>query len=231
MPTHRQRSFIAEVTAQSGTFHFLDQLHGGPVILETTEIQPPAKRPKTFPYFAFMRGFRGRPGKPGKGVFRGVLVASQMPHGSNDRREKVKRYNDSHYLGHRAETVDVPPLHLYFRSVENGYRLYVRSKVRFGKAIFMLSEQCLGASTHESEGRYANLFHLLNADNQKLDPTVAGDSFTFRLAQVNQNTPFLLRTFKKAAYTYICAEGEGPLELNMRILQRNAPYLSNPGEV
>ncbi|MEN5236315.1 MULTISPECIES: hypothetical protein [Pseudomonas] len=225
MPTHRQRSFIAQVTAKNGTFHFLDQLHGGPVILTSKEIQPPDKKSKASTRFVFLRSFRS------KGVSRWVLVGSQLHRERKQGGVKVKRYNESHYLGHRAETVDVPPLHLYFRSVENGYRLYVRSEERFGKAIFMLSEQCLGAATHESEGRYANLFHLLNADNQKIDPTVAGDSFTFRLAQVNQNTPFQLRTFKKAAYTYICAEGEGPLELNMRILQRNAPYLSNPGEV
>lgn len=232
MPTHRQRSFIAEVTAQNGTFHFLDQLHGKPVSVETTAIQQPAERSKITPYFGYMRGYRGF---RGRGVSRGVLVGSQMPngsaHGASANGTTVTRRDESHYLGYRTETVDVPPLHLYFRSVENGYRLYVRSAVRFGTAIFLLSEQCLGAATHESEGRYPNLFHLLNADNRKIDPKAVGDAFSFRLAQPNQNTPFQKRIFKGITHTYISAQGEGPLVLNLRILQRNAAYLSDPDEV
>lgn len=232
MSSHRQKSFIAEVTAEHGTFNFLDQLHGTAATLESKAAPVASADSINWDLLAEMRGFKG--GR-GVGFSRRVIVGSQLPgprrsgHKTTQKTEPPR--DESHYLGHREALIDVPPLHLYFRSVEGGYRLYVRSNVRFGKALFRMSEQCLGASTYEQEGRDPDLFQLLNQDNNRIDPTVIGDRFDFRLALAGQSTPFQLRKFQNNPYTYASSKGGPPLQLSMRILQRNAPYLSAPDEV
>lgn len=219
MLTHRQRSFIATLESVEGTLNFLDQLHGRPIVLGAPE-RTPEHSPK-FEDIA-LAGFGRR--------FRIARRLGKLTRPAPETAIPVGR-NESHYLGHVPEHVDAAPLQLYFRSMENGYRLFVRSPVRYGKSFYIHAENCVCALDSPHEGSYASLFDLLDENDAPIAYEALEDDMTLRLGPAGKGTALMLRTFAGLPYTYICTQGQRPLELRLKIQQRNAAYVSAPDEV
>ncbi|MGN8252394.1 hypothetical protein [Pseudomonas sp. SMV7] len=226
MLTYRQRSFIATLKAVDGSLHFLDELHGGPTELEKTSPSEPGNLTAGGLATA---GFASR-------MFRNVAIRQYLNSQSDSTKktEQVKKpikRDESHYLGHVSDTLDLPPLTLYFRRVENGYRLFVRSEIRYGLALYIHDEDCVGAFRSPLNGAYSTLFDLLDCDDTPIAFEDLADQATVRLAPAGRQNPLMLRTFNGVPFTYICKQGQHPLELRLNILERNAAYLSDPDEV
>ncbi|MCX2890072.1 MULTISPECIES: hypothetical protein [Pseudomonas] len=225
MLTYRQRSFIATVEAVDGTMHFLDQLHGGPAELEKT---PPNKSGPLTSGGLAMAGFAGR-------MFRINALRRSRNQANTQKapapaKQPAKR-DQSFYLGHVPDTLELPPLSLYFRRVDNGYRLFVRSQVRFGLALYIHDEDCVGAFRSPLNGAYPTLFDLLDTNNSRISFEDLDDQAIVRLAPAGRQEPLMLRTFNGIPFTYICKKGQQPLELRLNIVERNAAYLNHPDEV
>jgi len=207
MLTHRQRSFIATVEAVDGSLNFLDELLGKPAEFATPSITIPARRVNTalprFPPLYVDFPAEVRPGK---------------------------KQDDSNYLGHVPDAVDVPPLHLYFRCVDNGYRLFVRSSVRYKRALYIHDENCVCALTSPFNDKYPTLFDLLDTHNTPIAFDDLEDEAIVRLTPAGKRAPLMLRSFKGNPFTYISTQGQQPLELRLHILERNAAYLNDPDE-
>ena len=118
MLTDRQRSFIATVEAVDGTFNFLDQLLGKPAEIVTPSLYVPPQTVRP-PWI------NGRLMPPT------TIPAKVIP---------SRKQDDSNYLGHVPDTVDIAPCHLYFRCFDNGYRLFVRSSVRYKRALISMTK-------------------------------------------------------------------------------------------
>lgn len=219
MLTHRQRSFIATVVAPEGCFNFLDQVLGTPALLDgkpAAAVNTPSLADVVLAKF-------------GRGIWARRFAKHAAP-------EKPKpagsdRRDESHYLGYGDNVSDAEPLTLYFRSVEKGYRLFVRSKVRYGLGLYVHAENCVCALKTPHDGKYSTVFELLDENNSLLDYETLQDQTNFRLSVAGRRTPLMLRTFRGIPYTYICTEGASPLELSMSIVERNAAYLNDPDEV
>ncbi|WP_027595328.1 hypothetical protein [Pseudomonas sp. LAIL14HWK12:I7] len=232
MLTHRQRSFIATVEAVNGSFNFLDELLGRPAEIGGTSTSSPQK--PTMAGIAHA-GWAGR-------FFRHTVITTRGNRGSREpiyvqnptpvvKPVEPSKRDESNYLGYVAEAVDVAPLHLYFRSVEKGYRLFVRSSVRYARALYIHKENCVCALPSPFDNTYPTLFELLDCDNIPITFASLEDQAIVRLAPAGRQTPLMLRTFKGVPYTYVCTQGQSPLELRLNILERNAAYLNDPDEV
>lgn len=208
MLTDRQRSFIATVEAVDGSFNFLDQLLGKPAVLVTPPITIPAglqKIPKA------------------RGYLQTVMVPEHVIPGS--------KRDQSNYLGHVHGPATAPPLCLYFRCIDNGYRLFVRSSVRYKHALYIHEENCVCALNSPFNGVYPTLFDLLDTNDTPIAFDDLEDETIVRLTPAGKRAPLMLRSFKDNPYTYICTKGQRPLELRLHILERNAAYLNDPDEV
>jgi hypothetical protein len=191
MASHRERSFIASVSSESGSLGYFGQLH-------TERLVNP------FHNFSWL----------------GL---------STD-------YYASHVLGHVREPRAIPTLHWYFRSTDTGYVIFVRSQQFFGRFIGF-RKSSLGALSTKEEGR--SKFHF--------DPDIGGepqlgDEFVTRLISLDKGKPLCLRDqyfryrvtkhgFENKHCTYLAADGGAPLQLRLKIVQTNVPYLDNPNEV
>ncbi|MCX2685914.1 hypothetical protein OO306_10205 [Pseudomonas sp. DCB_AW] len=208
MLTHRQRSFIATVEAVDGSLNFLDELLGKPAEFMTPSTYLPARRtnislPRFAPHYV-------------------DLPAEVIPG-----KKKIK----SNYWGHSPDTIDVAPLQLYFRCVDEGYRLFVRSSVRYKHALYLHDENCVCALTSPFNGVYPTPFDLLDTNNAPLAFGDLDDQATVRLTPAGERAPLMLQTFKDNPFTYVSTQGQQPLELRLNILERNAAYLNDPDEV
>ncbi|MCI0912721.1 hypothetical protein OSW16_04700 [Pseudomonas putida] len=225
MLTNRQRSFIATVEVVDGTLHFLDVLHSGPAELEKTSTSPPG---------SLTAGGLATAGFASRTFRRALRRAGQNEARRKDEPKKIEqpvKRDESHYLGHVSNTVSCPPLKLYFRRVDNGYRLFVRSEVRHGHALYIHDEDCVGAFRSPLKGAYPTLFDLLDCDDTPIPFEDLADQAIVRLAPAGRRTPLMLRTFNGVPFTYICKQGQQPLELRLNILERNAAYLNDPDEI
>ncbi|ATP51929.1 hypothetical protein CR512_22325 [Pseudomonas putida] len=232
MLTHRQRSFIATVEAVDGSLNFLDELLGSPAEIGGNST-PTTQKPT-------MAGI-AHAGRAGR-FFRNTVITTRGNRGSRApvyeqnptsvvKSVEANKRDESNYLGYVAEAVDAAPLHLYFRSVEKGYRLFVRSSVRYARALYIHKENCVCALPSPFDNAYPTLFELLDCDNIPITFASLEDQAIVRLAPAGRQTPLMLRTFKGVPYTYVCTQGQSPLELRLSILERNAAYLNNPDEV
>jgi len=208
MLTDRQRSFIATAEAVEGSLNFLDELLGKPAEFVTPSVTIPARTvhielSRAPSYYA--------------------ELPSQVIPGQNK--------NKSNYLGYLTRAIDVAPLQLYFRCVDNGYRLFVRSSVRYKRALYLHEEHCVCALTSPFNGVYPTLFDLLDTNDTPIAFDDLGDEAIVRLTPVGERAPLMLQTFKDNPFTYICTQGQRPLELRLNILERNAAYLNDPDEV
>jgi len=208
MLTHRQRSFIATVEAVDGSLNFLDELLRKPAEFVTPSITVPARTVNTAPP-------------------RFASHCVELP-------PKVipgKKQDKSRYLGHLPSAIAIAPLQLYFRCVDDGYRLFVRSSVRYKHALYIHEENCVCALTSPFNGVYPTLFDLLDTNDTPITFDDIGDEVIVRLTPAGERAPLMLRTFKDNPFTYMCTQGQRPLELRLTILERNAAYLNDPDEV
>jgi len=208
MLTHRQRSFIATAEVVDGSLNFLDELLGKPAEFVTPSITIPARTENIAP-----------------GRFASIYV---------DFPPEVipgKKQDKSNYLGHLPSVVDVTPLQLYFRCVDDGYRLFVRSSVRYKHALYIHEEHCVCALTSPFNGVYPTLFDLLDTNDTPIDFDDLEDETIVRLTPAGKRAPLMLRSFNDNPFIYISTQGQQPLELRLNILERNAAYLNDPDEV
>lgn len=147
----------------------------------------------------------------------------------------------SHFLGHVSGNSPVQPLQWYFRSTDDGYVIYTRSQTFFGHYIGY-SNGYFGAFSTEAEGRSTfRLEPVVGEEDSYGEEVGEGDEIITRLVSLDTGKSLCLREqgFKYRAWkswqskpcTYVAANGGAPLNLHLKIVQTNAPYLSNPDEV
>lgn len=220
MLTDRQRSFIAEVTAARGTLHFLDKVIGqSKYTAEQQALALCLENPETryqCPDEAY-----DLPEDVREEIAQEAII------------ERAARTTLSHYLCYSSEDVDVPPLRIYFRYVDNAYRLFVRSEHHFGKALFFMEGDGLGAFKSPHDGEYSTLFSLLQPNNARLDFNGLADEQTVRIALAGKTRPLQLRKNTNPYFqnAYVSTEGHRPLQLKLKVIEINVPYLDNPDEV
>lgn len=148
--------------------------------------------------------------------------------------EKQVTYQDeSHFLGHLAQGENAEPLRIYFRSVRDGYRLYLRFGPRSGDALYLHNSGCVGAFKVVPGGAEPTVFQLLNANNQYVSPLhLLHDHVRVRLAVEGTKAPLRLRRYAHSPFTYLGCAGDGePFDFSLHTVERNAPWLSQPDEV
>ncbi|MBV4456564.1 hypothetical protein KVG96_01170 [Pseudomonas sp. COR58] len=143
-----------------------------------------------------------------------------------------KRHNDSHLLGHRdrQEIVDPAPMTIYFRCTDDYYHLYIRSHVVYsGHCVSKDHAGFLGAFL--PAGRDTTSFNLLSLDNQVITlRDLPRDTHRVRL-QARNARPVGSILRRGAPYRYMGETDEKGIVFTLRILERNASFLSDPDEV
>lgn len=146
-----------------------------------------------------------------------------------------KKVDDSHLFGSQPITASVAPkpLKLYFRLTNDGYKLYVRTEGSyFGKGIFLDSSGAAGAFAVDRKD--PTPFNLVTPDGQrvKLEDLTSN---TTNIQLEHKGTGIKLHRYRKtnSPYHYLAASSSNssPFTLPLEILERNAPWLSNPNEV
>ncbi|MFJ4194803.1 hypothetical protein [Pseudomonas sp. NPDC089534] len=143
-----------------------------------------------------------------------------------------KRKNDSHLLGHRSRQ-DIPdpaPLTIYFRCTDDYYHLYIRSHpVYAGHCLSKDPSGFLGAFL--PAGRDTTSFNLLNLDNRVITlPDLTRDTHLIRLQARSARHVGSLRR-RGAPYLYLGETDQEGIVFKLRIIERNASFLSAPDEV
>lgn len=194
MDTHRQRSFIAAVSSESGKLGYLNQLH-------SESLYHP------FGGFSWIRF------SPNSGA---------------------------HILSHVGGSWNAPLMHWYFRSTDSGYVIYIRSPQFFGRFIG-LSEGYFGAlSTSAEERSKFRLEPVAGEESKRGEEIGEGDEVMTTLVSLDTGNALCLRqagfnyragkTWQRKNCNYVAADGGEPLNLRLKIIQMNAPYLNSPDE-
>jgi hypothetical protein len=144
----------------------------------------------------------------------------------------TRTYDDSHLLGSRpqSEVKNITPLKIYFRCTDDYYHLYIRSHETYtGRCISKDDAGVLGA--FPAAGSDTTTFNLLNLKNQTITlDNMANDVQWVRLKA--RNSGHIGAVFRRGApYSYLAGVEEEGIVFKLHILERNAPYLSNPDEV
>lgn len=143
---------------------------------------------------------------------------------------KPQSRDDSHFLGLRPEVpVDAKPrLLLYFRYTGSDYRLYIRTPgPYYGKCLSISDEGLLGAFPTTG----STTFNLIDNRGRLLTlDTIKTETLSIYL-RVRDSGLVHVHKVHDSKYIYIADKGAAPLSFNLRIQERNAPYLSHPDEV
>lgn len=140
--------------------------------------------------------------------------------------------NDSHLLGSRAqeEIEAIAPLTLYFRCTNDYYTLYIRSHGPYtGHCISKDSAGVLGAFL--PAGSDTTSFNILGSQNNiRTLEDMPNDIHRVRLKARNSGHIGALRR-KGAPYSYLAEIEKQGVVFKLRIIERNASFLSNPNEI
>lgn len=143
-------------------------------------------------------------------------------------RESNHYEDHGHLIGYSAEPrSDV--IRLYFRHTERGYVLYVREGRYFGKAIGMNRHGHYGAFAPDS-ANVAKFWMFEGEENQITGTELTYDEAVITLAEVD-GYPVGLSRHKDTPHIYLGDHYGQGLPLHITLVERNAPYLSNPEEV
>lgn len=140
--------------------------------------------------------------------------------------------DDSHLLGSRSiqEVQKHPPLTIYFRCTDDYYHLYIRSHPTYtGYCISNGADRVLGA--YRPAGSATTSFNLLNLDDRTITlQDMGGVEQRVRL-QARHSQPVGHIRRAGAPYRYLAEiDGQGVV-FKLRIIERNASFLSDPDEV
>lgn len=146
----------------------------------------------------------------------------------------------AHILSHVGGSRNTPPLLWYFRSTDTGYVIFVRSQQFFGRSIG-LGEGYFGALNTKGEIRCKFRFEPVAGDEGRSGVEIGeGDEIMTKLVSLDTGNALCLRQayFKYRAgkiwqtknCSYVAADGGEPLNLRLKIIQMNAPYLNTPDE-
>ena len=144
----------------------------------------------------------------------------------------TRNHDDSHLLGRRprSEVKNIAPLNIYFRCTDDYYHLYIRSHVTYtGRCISKDAAGVLGA--FPAAGGDTTSFNLLSLQNRTI--TLENMVKNTQLVRLKaRNSGHIGAVFRRGApYSYLAGIEEEGIVFELRILERNAPYLSNPDEV
>jgi hypothetical protein len=144
----------------------------------------------------------------------------------------TRRHDDSHLLGSRprCEVKNIAPLSIYFRCTDDYYHLYIRSHGTYtGRCISKDAAGVLGA--FPAAGSDTTTFNLQSLQNRTMTlENMAKDIQRVRLKA--RNSGHIGAVFRSGApYSYLAGIEEEGVVFKLRILERNAPYLSNPDEI
>lgn len=138
--------------------------------------------------------------------------------------------DDSHLLGLRAEVPkdSKPCLALYFRHINGGYRLYIRTPgPYYGMCLSTNGSGFIGAFPSAE----SDTFFLTRENGMPINLVNLNEITPSIYLQV-RNSGFLhAHKFRGSPYIYIANKDGPPLAFNLNIVERNAPYISRPDEV
>jgi len=140
--------------------------------------------------------------------------------------------DDSHLLGCRpAQEIALhAPLTVYFRCTDDYYHLYIRSHSTYtGHCISKSAQKVLGAYLPDDGDTTS--FNLMSLENRIVTlQEMKGGIQRVRLKARNSKAIGIIRR-KGAPYLYLSElDGEGVV-FKLRIIERNASFLSNPDEI
>ena len=140
--------------------------------------------------------------------------------------------DDAHLLGRRppGEVRNASPLTVYFRCTDDYYHLYIRSHATHtGHCISKDAAGVLGAFLPDSGDTTS--FNLLSLDNRTITLENMGrDIQRVRLKARNADHIGAVRR-RGAPYSYLAGTDKDGIPFTLRIIERNASFLSDPDEV
>jgi hypothetical protein len=140
--------------------------------------------------------------------------------------------DDSHLFGHRPvqEVYNPVPLTIYFRCTDDYYHLYIRSHTTYtGHCVSKDSAGFLGAFL--PAGSDTTSFNLLSLKNRIITLEDMGSDIQRLRLKVRHSKPISNFRRRGAPYSYLAEiDGQG-LVFKLRIIERNASFLSDPDEV
>lgn len=143
-----------------------------------------------------------------------------------------RKFNDSHLLGRRphGEIKNVSPMNIYFRCTDDYYHLYIRSHATHtGHCISMDAAGVLGAFL--PAGADTTSFNLLGLDNRTITLKDMGQG-TQRVRLKARNAEHISVVRRRGApYSYLAGTADEGIPFTLRIIERNASFLSDPDEV
>lgn len=143
-----------------------------------------------------------------------------------------RKHDDSHLLGSLPlrEAKNPAPLIIYFRCTDNYYHLYIRSHATYtGHCISKDLAGVLGAFL--PAGSDTTSFNLLSLQNRIITlEDMNGDIQRIRLQARGSGRIGAIRR-DGAPYSYLAEIREEGVVFKLRIIERNASFLSNPDEI
>ncbi|MCU1758235.1 hypothetical protein NTD84_00670 [Pseudomonas sp. 14P_8.1_Bac3] len=158
-----------------------------------------------------------------------AIVTSSLSSGGFFTGRRQSR-DDSHFLGLRQSIpIDaVERLSLYFRYTGEFYRLYIRTPgAYYGKCLSVADDGLLGAFPPEGSTK----FSLINKQGVAMTLDHLTSDWATLYLQARDSGLLHAHRVQDSPFIYIADKGAQPLSFNLRIAQRNAPYLSNPDEI
>lgn len=142
------------------------------------------------------------------------------------------KVDDAHLLGRRVheEVKNASPMNIYFRCTDDYYHLYIRSHATHtGHCISKDAAGVLGAFL--PDGSDTTSFNLLDLDNRTITLADMGrDIQRVRLKARNAEHIGSVRR-RGAPYSYLAGTANDGIAFTLRIIERNASFLSDPDEV
>jgi len=142
------------------------------------------------------------------------------------------KLNDAHLLGRRphGEVKNASPMNIYFRCTDDYYHLYIRSHATHtGHCISKDVGGVLGAFL--PAGGDTTSFNLLSLDNRTITLEDMGrDTQRVRLKARNSGHISAVRR-RGAPYSYLAGTDNDGIPFTLRIIERNASFISDPDEI
>ena len=140
--------------------------------------------------------------------------------------------DDSHLLGCRpAQEIALhAPLTVYFRCTDDYYHLYIRSHPTYtGHCISKSAQKVLGA--YLPDGGATTSFNLMSLEGRIVTlQEMRGGIQHVRLKARHSQAIGIIRR-KGAPYHYLAEIDDEGVIFKLRIIERNASFLSNPDEI
>ena len=140
--------------------------------------------------------------------------------------------DDSHLLGRRPvqEVHNAVPITIYFRCTDDYYHLYIRSHTTYtGHCVSKDFAGVLGAFL--PAGSDTSSFNLLNLENRIITLEDMGSDIQRLRLKVRHSKQIGSIRRRGAPYSYLAEIDDKGMVFKLRIIERNASFLSDPNEV